>query len=454
MDVVNAHIQHIEAVNPHLNAVVVDRFHAARAEAEAADAALARGDAVGPLHGVPCTIKECFAVQGMPQTSGLLSRKGLLSKQDAPTVARLRAAGAIVMGVTNLSELCMWMESDNAVYGRTNNPYDPSRIVGGSSGGEGAIVGAGGSPFGLGSDVGGSIRMPAFFCGVFGHKASPGLIPNDGQFPCTAEEVQWMLASGPLCRRAEDLAPLVRVLAGRDDAVGDVGAVDFGGMTVIDVGGDGRHRVAPALKAAQRRAALALEARGAVLSRRRFEGFRDALQIWSVQLGTGEGGAAFRSLLGKPRRRDLLPHLFRPLALGGTHTLPAVLLGLIEDVAGLSDAAVRRTLDASDRLRDDLLEAMGDGVLLFPSHPVPAPTHRNPLIHPFRWVFTAVFNALGLPATQIPLGLDSDGLPLGVQVVGPPGADHRLIAVAQALQADMGGWIPPWKTNDASDEAA
>jgi fatty acid amide hydrolase 2 len=136
-----------------------------------------------PLHGVPCTIKECFALVGHAADVGLPARVGLRPSADAPAVTRLRDAGAIPVGVTNVSELCMWMESFNRVYGRTNNPYDPSRIVGGSSGGEGAIVGSGASLFGLGSDVGGSIRMPAFFNGVFGHKCSAGLIPNSGQYP-------------------------------------------------------------------------------------------------------------------------------------------------------------------------------------------------------------------------------------------------------------------------------
>ena len=136
-----------------------------------------------PLLGVPCTIKENFAFVGTPQASGLLARAHIVNDHDAPAVARLRAAGAIPLGVTNTSELCMWMESFNKVYGITNNPYDPTRTVGGSSGGEGAIIGSGASPFGLGADVGGSIRMPAFFNGVFGHKPSPLLIPNGGQYP-------------------------------------------------------------------------------------------------------------------------------------------------------------------------------------------------------------------------------------------------------------------------------
>ena len=141
-DVVDAHISQIEKVNPTINAVVRERFDEARAEAEGADRLQASGAELPLLHGVPCTIKESFALVGMPNSSGLVARKDVIADTDATTVSRLRRSGAIPIGVTNISELCMWMESNNQVYGRSNNPYAPSRIVGGSSGGEGALVGA------------------------------------------------------------------------------------------------------------------------------------------------------------------------------------------------------------------------------------------------------------------------------------------------------------------------
>ena len=166
LELVEAHMERIRRANPAMNAMVRERFSAARAEARAVDAAMGGGEDLPPLAGLPCSIKECFALRGMPQTSGLVARRGWLAHEDAPAVARLRAAGAIPLGVTNVSELCMWMESANKLYGRTGNPYNPDRIVGGSSGGEAAVVAAGGAVFGLGSDVGGSIRMPAFFNGM------------------------------------------------------------------------------------------------------------------------------------------------------------------------------------------------------------------------------------------------------------------------------------------------
>jgi len=284
-EVVEAHIRHIERVNPELNAMVHTRFDEAQGEALEADRELARGDSdLGPFHGVPCSIKESFAVRGMPNTAGLVARTGKLAERDAITVERYRRAGAIVLGVTNLSELCMWMESSNRVYGRSNNPYDPTRIVGGSSGGEGAIVGAGGAPFGLGSDIGGSIRMPAFFNGVFGHKPTSGLISNLGQYPPSSPGIEDLLCTGPLARRSEDLYPLLRVLLAGDaagDRLQDPASVDIGSLTVVCVEEDGRHSVDPDLKKAQERAASMLAQRGARVLRKEIGAFKQSLEIWA-----------------------------------------------------------------------------------------------------------------------------------------------------------------------------
>lgn len=443
---VDAHLARIHRVNPLTHAVVAERAEEARAEADAADARRAEGGDLPPLLGVPCTIKESFAVAGMPWTSGTKAREGVVAHEDAITVRRLRKAGAIVLGVTNTSELCMWMESFNPVYGRTGNPYDPSRIAGGSSGGEGSIVGAGGSPFGLGADVGGSIRMPAFFNGVWGHKPSPGLVPNEGQFPCAdTTEGQRLLATGPLARHVADLASLVRILAGREDAVRDPSTVSLEGLPVLDVPDNGLVSVAPSMRVAQARAAGVLAGRGATLATRSIPSLRKSLDVWMAAMDGAQTGK-FREDLGHPKRRTLLPHLFRPAELGGDISLPALLLGLVEEVGSWTPGRTRAMLKARDALHDELIEAMGDGVMLFPPYPEPAPKHGAPLRKPIHWTYTAVLNAMGFPVTQVPLGLDEQGLPLGVQVVGPPGADHKTIAVGQALaHAGVAGWVPPWK---------
>ncbi len=201
VEVVGAHIDLHRRFAQRINAVVAERFEAALGDAAAADARVAEGVDLPPLLGVPFTVKETIAVAGMPQSAGLVARRDYRAAANAPTVQRLIDAGAIPLGVTNTSELTLWIESNNKVYGRTNNPYDAGRTAGGSSGGEGAAVGCGGSPFGLASDIAGSIRVPALFCGVFGHKPSSGLVPNDGMWPPTEGDSGRMLGVGPLTRR-------------------------------------------------------------------------------------------------------------------------------------------------------------------------------------------------------------------------------------------------------------
>lgn len=208
VEVLKTFIERIQEVNPLLNCVVDERFSEATKEAEEVDKFIASGvwtegeiALKKPLLGVPFSTKDCIQVKGMLNTSGLYHRKDIRADEDAPTISRVREAGAIVFALTNTSELCMWWESVNCVHGRTNNPYDTNRIVGGSSGGEGAIQAAAASPMGIGSDIGGSIRMPAFFNGVFGHKPSVNTVNSEGQFPSPYSiEQRSMLSIGPLCR--------------------------------------------------------------------------------------------------------------------------------------------------------------------------------------------------------------------------------------------------------------
>ncbi len=444
-EIVEAHIAQIEDVNPALNAVVKRRFAAARDEASRADSEKPPDAGRAPFHGVPCTVKEAFALTGMPQTAGLVANKGVVATEDAVAVRRLRTAGAIPLGVTNVSELCMWMESSNRLYGRTNNPYDLARTAGGSSGGEGAIIGAGGSPFGVGSDIGGSIRMPAFFNGVFGHKPSGGLVDNTGQVPVASPGIQTYLTTGPLARRAEDLAPLLRVLAGPERVAvrEDPAAVDLGRLRVVTVAGDGVTKVHADLVHAQARAAQALAARGARVEEVKVEGFGDALGIWSSMLDAANG-PTFSSLLGRGKPIHAGLELARWAFGASPHTFPALGLAIFEKVPRLAPRRSRAFVERGHALREELTKLIGpDGVLLYPSHPTTAPIHGRPLLHPFRWVYTAIFNALELPVTQAPLGLDLSGLPLGVQIAAVHGNDHLTIATALAFEQDFGGWAPP-----------
>lgn len=453
IDLVDACIDAVETLNPSLNAMVATRYADARQEAKAADQELAdKGpEHVGPFHGVPCTIKESFALEGMPNTSGLKSRVGHRSQVDATAVARMRGAGAIPLGVTNTSELCMWMESNNRVYGRTNNPYALDRIVGGSSGGEGAIIGSGALPFGLGSDVGGSIRMPAFFNGIFGHKPSSGLIPNSGQFPMTEGIGLRYLTSGPMTRRAEDLWPLIEALRGPDGIdeaceereVQHPDNVDIPQVRVLSVETNHIRRPSRDLLAAQRRAASLLGESGADVAQTEIREFRKSIDYWSVMLGAAPG-PSFGEMLGVRGIPSITRELSRWALRRSDHTLPALMLALIEGPVGGGRAGSEKVIIAGRRFRDSLNELLGDdGVMLFPSYPSVAPKHYWPQARVLDWLYTAIFNVTEMPVTQVPLGLDKNGLPLGVQVVAAHGNDHLCVAVALELEKRLGGWQPP-----------
>ncbi|MBM4355628.1 MAG: amidase [Deltaproteobacteria bacterium] len=453
VEVVEAHIAQVRKVNPHINAVVEDRFEQARAEARAADERVtsSKGSGLPPLHGVPCSVKESFGLVGMRNTGGLYDHRNVIADKDATAVARVRAAGAIPIGTTNVSELCMWMESDNCIYGRTGNPYDPSRTAGGSSGGEAAITGAAGAPFGLGSDIGGSIRLPAFFNGVFGHKCTGGLVPNTGQFPIAHGHALHYMTTGPICRRADDLMPLLRILAGPDDADGivwpdalrDPAQVDLARVDVLVVRGNGVIPVSADMLEAQTRAARALQQAGARVREVVIPGLKHSLPIWAAGMHTAEG-PTFCERMGSGKAINPFAELGRWTLRRSRHTLPAIGLGILEvlmdKLPGLESASTAAGVELKAEL-DHTLKPFT--VILYPTYPTSAPRHYRPILPPVYGMYTAVFNAMELPVTQVPIGQDRNGIPLGVQVVGPRGRDFLPIAVARHLERACGGWHPP-----------
>jgi fatty acid amide hydrolase 2 len=456
-EAVDAHIALAERVNPTLNAIVRERFAQARREADAADVRTASVPAseLPPFHGVPCTIKECFEFAGMPNSAGLVRRKNVIATKDATAVQRIRAAGAIPLGVTNVSELCMWMESTNRVYGTSKNPYDPTRIVGGSSGGEGAIIGSGASPFGLGSDIGGSIRGPAFFNGVFGHKPTPGIIPNSGQHPKAENEAMRFLTTGPLARRAEDLMPLLRVLAGPDGidpvceavTLGDPESVSFAGRTLVSVQDNGRLPVSDELLTAHERAVRALERRGMRVRTARPKSLALQFDIWSSMMGLATD-TPFGTMLGEGKPIRPFFELAKLALDTSEHTIMALLLAITDPLPRVLRSQAQKLVNAGLALRAEMAELMGEGGLwLYPPYTKVAPPHGQPvkeavlLRMPFAYL--GIVNVLHLPATQVPLGLDRKGLPLGVQVIGRAHDDHVTIRAAIELEREFGGWVPP-----------
>jgi fatty acid amide hydrolase 2 len=454
-EVVEAHIEAIERGNERVNAVVATRFEEARAEAEAADARVVAAGApaeLPPLLGVPCTIKESFAVAGLPHSAGLHHRKDRRAPANSTAVQRLVDAGAIPLGVTNLSELTLWIESTNRVYGRTNNAYDRRRTAGGSSGGEGAAIGSGFAPFGIGTDFGGSIRIPAFFNGVFGHKPTGSLVPHTGHFPTPKGEIgSRLLGIGPLARRAEDLWPVVVALAGPDGVdptvaeleLGDPAGVSIEGLQVTISDDATVWPVSADLRNARIRAARALAERGARVRRVSLRGLRGAIQPY---LEAVRQAGSLAELLEEEGYR--FPPLRRLLSDGlrrrSVHTSALVISHLAERAsAHMPERMERRAAAATEALEAEVADAIGDGVLLHPPFARVAPRHGGTIGRPWILGPMAAFNLLGLPATAVPLGLDSRGLPLGVQVAAGRGRDHLAVAIALELERAFGGWVPP-----------
>jgi fatty acid amide hydrolase 2 len=451
-EVVEAHAWRLHRAQPRTNALARDRFAAALAEADAADERIARGDAdLPPFHGVPCTVKESIALRGMPNSAGLVTRRETLAEETAPAAQRMLDAGFIPLGVTNTSEMTMWIESDNRVYGRTRNAYDPHRIAGGSSGGEGAAVGSGGAPVGLGSDIGGSIRGPAFFNGVFGHKPSPGLVPNTGQFPSTSGEAARMLTMGPLTRRAEDLMPVVRLISGPDGQ--DARAVEMPLGNPADVSLEGRRvlvtddaSILPPrreLRDARDRAANALASAGARVETISLKQLRRALELYLALLGDG-ADVALSELVGDTGARAGARGFVDALRGRGPHT-PALLITMGAERANkyMPQSRTRKAIAAARSLEREVADTLGDGLLLHHPFARVAPRHNATIGRPWVIVPAAAFNLLGLPVTQVPLGLGRRGLPLGVQVAAAPGQDHLAIAAALELERVFGGWVDP-----------
>jgi fatty acid amide hydrolase 2 len=452
--VVEAHVERLRSTHSRINGVVANRYEAAIDQARVCDQHVAqaylRGGAAGdlpPLFGVPFTVKESIALQGMPQTAGVVARRDQRPTRSATAVQRLTDAGAIPLGVTNTSEMTLWIESENQVYGRTNNPYDSRLTAGGSSGGEAAAVAVGGTPFGIGADIGGSIRTPALFCGVFGHKPSSGLVPNTGIWPAVTGIAEEMLAIGPLTRRAGDLMPLLRILAGEQKAkqLGDVTGASLEGLQVTLVEGASRRVMGGVVRDARERAAGALASAGATVRMVNLAGWGDALLSYLLMLQEDRGSGwrptqAFLRQGGEPALGT------RELLFGGAgHTLPTRLTVGAERLgrAVSTEKARAKLIGRGRALVEELVDAIGDGVLLHPAHPTLAPRHRRTYGRPWLMMPAAVFNMAGVPVTEVPLGLNGNGLPMGIQVAAARGADHLSIAVALELEAVFGGWTPP-----------
>jgi amidase len=422
VEVVAAHLDRIAAVDGAINAVVALDADGALAAARAADDAVARGEPRGPLHGVPFTVKDNLCAAGLPMTIGDPARAGVVAERDATVVARMKRAGAILLGKTNCPPYGGGTETDNPVHGRTNNPYDVDRTPGGSSGGEAAALAAGASACGLGTDSGASVRLPAHFCGLAALKPTGGRVPvtgvidDEGQIGALSDPRTQV---GPIARVVADVALMLRLVAGPDGSDGGVAPVALGDPETVDVGalhvavqvGNGLATPTAETVAAVHAAAAALGAAGARVEEASLPagGHELTLEVW-------------RSYGDEMRAGDLY-----------------------------------RVLRRWDAYRAEML-AFADryDVLVCPVFPGPARPHGAMNvpgeIEPTS--FTTPASLAGWPAATVRAGTSPEGLPVGVQLVARPWRDDVALAAAMAVERALGGYRPPGAAATAQGTAA
>lgn len=434
-EVVEAHLERIAVVNPHLNAIVRVLAEQARTAAGEADAATVRGDVLGALHGVPITVKENIDVAGLPTTQGVPALAEAIPQLDAPVVERMRAAGAIIIGRTNLPDLGLRVHTDSTLYGRTKNPWKSDRTAGGSSGGEAASLATGMSPLGLGNDIGGSLRNPAHCCGVASIKPSTGVIPDAQTFPIEdfGLSSQLMLTQGVMARRIADVRAGFSIVAGahpRDPVSVPVNLTDLRAGEKLHVAvmtnppGGSTH---PEISAVVRRAADALAGQGHDVIDATPPDYELACSTWSMQLNgelnlqwslleavLGAGGMKFLALA-----REVMPDV---------------------DMEGWANAQLNR--NGIGRRWSQWFQRYD--VLLTPVWTQPpfvfdadiADVHgAQATLELLRPVLPG--NLLGVPCVAVPAGM-ADGLPAGVQVIGARYTDLRCLAIAEQIEAACG----------------
>jgi Asp-tRNA(Asn)/Glu-tRNA(Gln) amidotransferase A subunit family amidase len=440
-EVLDAHLERIEKLQPRLNAFVHVDAKGARRQAQMAEASVLRGDAVGALHGVPISIKSCIDVAGWPCPAGSQLRADYIACDDAVLVSRLRAAGAILIGNTNVPEFLMAYETDNALSGKTNNPWELARSAGGSSGGEAAAIASGCSMGGVGSDGGGSVRVPAHFCGISGLKPTPGRIPSTGHFPRGAGAFAWLGVVGPMARTVADVRALFDVMKGpdADDALSSpiqgksFGERELRGMRV------GILESKP-LGVATQETNHAVEKAANLLSEQfhvesfPLEGLDHAIELWWFFFG------------------PMIAHLFGPMVEGRESELSP----MFREYMSVASLKIAPTVDEflaacvkRDIVRAKIIKEMRDvPILLSPVCSAPAFRHGEGNWQPVRGYRDTMrhaqwLNLAGFPGVSVPMGFSAEGLPISVQVIGKPNEDELVLAVAEILETARGKFKPP-----------
>ena len=441
VEVIEAHLERIARLNPQLNAVVTLAPRAME-RAREAEVAIMRGERLGPLHGLPFTVKDTIETKDLRTTSGSVFRADYVPNRDATAVARMKAAGAILIGKTNISEMAMDYESVNPVFGRTNNPHDLSLTAGGSSGGEAAAISSCLSAAGLGSDLAGSIRLPAHFCGICGLKPTVGRVAGDGQFPPSIGPYSLGAVIGPMARHVEDLALLLKVLdetRGSSSAASSEQDVERGALRNVRVAfytDDGVTPVSDETRDAVETAARALERAGLEVFECRPPAVEHGPSLW-LKIFSQASVVQLRAVYeGREERAgDFIQWRLANAKQNAPPTLDDYITAWME----------------RDRLREALVEWMrGTPLLLAPVGATPAFKHDAHKVNvcgkevgTFRaFGYLHTFNVFDLPSVCVPVARTREGLPVGVQVIARPFHEEEALAAALLIERALGGWQP------------
>jgi amidase len=439
VEVVETHLARIDAVNPSLNAVVTRCDDMALERAKKADAALARREPLGSLHGLPITIKDAFDTAGIRSTGGTKGRADYIASANATAVERLLAAGAILIGKTNTPELTLFYDTDNLLFGETFNPYDLSLSPGGSSGGSAAIVAAGGSPLDLGSDTGGSIRLPAHFCGVAGIKPTAGRVPRSGLIVPGGVPVDPLTQVGPIARFIEDLALVLPIISGvdwKDSSVipmslGEPDGVYIENLHIAFYTDNGDVAASSEVAAVVQDCARVVAEQGATVTEACPPAIEQSRALFGRFFDT-DGGAWIRRILQKLGTKELYPFLRWTDKRG--------------DAPEATASAFTALLEEWEEFRRGMLKFLQHyDVILAPVHAYTALPHsgltsadRTPAFS-----YSQTYNLTGWPSVVVRAGASKQGLPIGVQVVARPWQENVALAVARRIEKSFGGWQAP-----------
>lgn len=454
-EVLEAHLKQFESVNPKINAITDLHADEAREQAEAIDKNRGSPQFVrGSLTGVPITVKSSIAAKGFRYECGTRLRAGEVADRDAVLVSKLRKSGAIIVGTTNVPEFLMAYETDNALYGRTNSPLNPDYTPGGSSGGCAAAVASGCSAGSFGSDAGGSVRVPAHFCGLYGFKPTPGMISRDGHWPPVGGPSTILAGLGPITRTAADLQKMFgsTMFTRWDDPQNDIStlpdheSVPWHEIDVLRYCKIGwfdhawNTPVTPETRNAVQNAVRALEDRGFETERIELPELDEAQTVWWQLFGI-----CLKSLI-----EDSIPSDYK------LHPLSYDAMASDAEEAGFGRLDLLKAWIAQDKMRLKMLQRMRKyPFLLCPVASVPAFRHGQrewsiegqTVRYPNVFAYSQVFNVLGFPAATVPAGKSSDGMPIGVQLVAAPHEDRCLLSVLLELDAGLHGTAgaEPWK---------